>query len=132
MRLKCKLSLCPHKPVHAGTHIRTWSALWGHQYLVPFHCRTFHFLFSISLSSRAQKKHKNSNKRISYFFSLRCFLSAFLIFVRLFAFCAFARLRFCAFWCFLDIFGAFWGFMVGTKSFLKKNKINKIKSLKLF
>ena len=30
LRLKCKLSLCPHNPRHAGTHIHTWSGLWGH------------------------------------------------------------------------------------------------------
>ena len=38
---------------------------------------------------------------MSYFFPLRCFLSALLIFIRLFPFWVFAWLRFCAFWYFL-------------------------------
>ena len=35
------------------------------------------------------QKHKNVNKQISDYFPLRCFLGAFLIFISLFAFCAF-------------------------------------------
>ena len=77
----------------------------------------FYFLFSFL---PMHKKHKNANKQIytiftiytseltSYFFPLRCFLSRFLIFVCLFAFCAFALLRFC----FLVFFGAFQCFLV--------------------
>ena len=80
----------------------------------------FYFLFSFL---RMHKKHKNANKRISYFFPLRCFLSVFSIFVRLFAFCAFIWLHFCAFLCFLWFLVLF----VCAKSFRKK----KIKSLKL-
>ena len=114
MRLKGKLSLCPHKPVDGGTHIRwfmgtlvfirTRSGLWGHLYLV--HCRDFSLFFFLFSFLRVHKKHKNANKRISYFFPLRCFLSAFLIFVRLLAFCAFSWLRFCAFLCISVLFGA--------------------------
>ena len=74
----------------------------------------FYFLFSFL---RVHKKHKNANKRISYFFPLRCFLSAFFIFVRLFAFCTFARLCFCA----LVLLVLFVLFM-RAKSFCKKNK----------
>ena len=76
------------------------------------------------------KKHKNANKRISYFFPLRCFLSVFSIFVRLFAFCAFIWLHFCAFLCFFVLFCAFYGFwcfLCVQNLFVKK----KIKSLKL-
>ena len=78
----------------------------------------FIFLFLFSFL-RPYKKHKNANKRISYFFPLRCFLSTSFIFVRLFAFfyfclvaflCFFVRLvlfdAFCAFWCFLLLFCA--------------------------
>ena len=122
MRLKCKLSLCPHKLFHAGTQKRTWSGLLGHQYLVHFQCRTFHFLFSFL---RVHKKHKNANKLISFFFPLRCFLSAFFIFVRLFAFCAFVRLRFGVFWCFFGAFCAlcaFWCFLRVQNLFVKKKK----------
>ena len=47
------------------------------------HCRDFSFfLFSIFFL-RTHKKHKNVNKRISYYFPLRSFLSTFFIFVRL-------------------------------------------------
>ena len=101
-------------------------------------CTAFSFfLFSFL---RVPKKHKNANKRISYYFPLRCFLSAFLIFVWLFAFCAFAWLRFCAFCaflCFLILlvlfyaFGAFWWFLVRfvlVKSFCKKNKTKAFKT----
>ena len=118
MRLKCKLSLCPHNTVHTGTHIHTSSGLWGHQYLVHFHCRTFHFFYFLFSFLRVHKNHKNANKRISYFFPLKCFLSAFFIFVRLFAFCAFAWLRFCDFWCFSVLFVLFVLF-VHAKSFRK-------------
>ena len=64
------------------------------------------------------KKQKNANKRISYFFPLRCFLSAFLIFVCLFAFCAFAWLRVCVFSCFL----LFLCFLCVQNLFVKKNE----------
>ena len=97
--------------------IRTWSGLWGHKYLVPYIVENFlFFVFFFSIFFlRVLKKHKNANKRISYFFPLRLFLSAFLIFVHLFAFCAFALLylvffdAFCAFcpFCGLGAFGAF-------------------------
>ena len=94
----------------------------------------FYFLFSFL---RMHKKHKNANKRIytiftiytseltSYFFPLRCFLSTFLIFVCLFAFCAFAWLRFCVFLVFFGAFQCFLVLLVRTESFHKKE----IKSL---
>ena len=115
MRLKCKLSLCLHKPVHAGTHIRRWSGLWGHQYLVNFHWGTFLFFFL-----RAHKKHKNANRRISYNFQLRCFLSTFFIFVPLFAFLCFWLVAFLCFWCCLVLFGAFGAFSPVRNFFVKK------------
>ena len=83
------------------------------------------FIFALL---RSYKKHKNANKRISQYFPLRCFLGAFLIFFRLFVFCTFAWLRFCAFlcfWCFLVLFGAFWCFwcfLCVQNLFVKKNK----------
>ena len=126
MRLNCQTNLCPHKPVHASTHIRTWSGLWGHQYLVHFHCRIFHFFIFYFLFLRVNKKHRNANKWISYFFPLRCFLNAFFIFVCLFAFCAFAWLCFCAFSAFCT-FGAFLYFWCVQNVFVKKN-IKKFKT----
>ena len=89
------------------------------------HCRAFSFfLFSIFFSSRAQKKkHKSANKRTSYYFPPRCFLSAFFIFVCLFAFLCFCLV---AFLCFFVLFGAFrcfWYFLcflVRAKSFCEK------------
>ena len=85
----------------------------------------FYFLFSFL---RAHKKRKNANKEISYFSPLRCFLSAFLIFVCLFAFWDFAWLRFVLFggFCAFDAFCSFWCFwcllelLVRAKSFCKK------------
>ena len=50
----------------------------------------FYFLFSFLW---AHKKHKDTNKQISDFFLLRCFLSALFIFVCYLRFCAFAWLR---------------------------------------
>ena len=88
------------------------------------HCRDFSFfsvfcfLFSFL---RTHKKHKNANKRISYFFSLRCFLSAFFIFVRFFAICAFAWLCSCAF-CLFGVFRCFWCFSCVQNLFVKNNK----------
>ena len=78
--------------------------------LVHYIVETFYFLFSFL---RMHKKHKNANKRITYFFPIRCFLSAFFIFVCLFVFCTFVWLCFCAlcaFWGFLMLFGAFGAF----------------------
>ena len=77
------------------------------------HCRGFSFFIFYFLFFAWTKKHKNANKRMGYFFPLRCFLSAFFIFVRLFAFCAFAWLRFCVFLVFFGafcVFGAFCAF----------------------
>ena len=98
-------------------------------------CRDFSlFLFPFL---RVHKKRKNANKRIGYYFPLRCSLSAFLIFVCLFAFCAFAWLCFCdfctfcvfrCFWCFLGIFGAFGACEIF--SLKKKKKITKSKEFK--
>ena len=107
--------------------IRTWSGLWGHKYLVHHIVETFHFFFFLFYFLRVLKKHKNANKRISHFLPLRCFLSTFLIFVRLFAFCAFARLYFCVFWCFLCFLSflcswRFWCFWCVQNLFVKKNK----------
>ena len=88
------------------------------------HCRDFSFFYFLFSFLRVHKKHKNANKRISYFFPLRCFLSAFLIFVPLFAFCAFARLYFCVFWCFLCFLCSwrFWCFWCVQNLFVKKKK----------
>ena len=107
--------------------------LWGRFYFFEFSFSTslhrdfslfsiFFFLFSFF---RSCKKHKNTNKRLSYFFHLDVFkcISFLLAYLR---FCAFAWLHFCAslcvwcFWCFLC-------FLVRAKSFRKK----KIKSSKL-
>ena len=131
MSLKCKINLCPHKPVHAGAHIRTWSGFWGHQYLVHFQWRTFHFFifYFLFFACTKTQKRKEANKllfssqmffkRIFYFCSLisvlcfclvafLCFLVFFDAFGSLCAFCAF-----CALSCFLVFF-------VRTKSFRKK------------
>ena len=59
-------------------------------------------------AQEAHKKHKKSNKRISDFLPLRCFLSAFKT-----AFSVFVRL--CAFLCFLCVWNLF----------VKKKEINK-------
>ena len=92
--------------------------------------------FSFFFFLRSHKKHKNAKKLISYYFRLRCFLSAFLIFILLFAFCAFAWLRFSvfcafgAFWCFqcfLVLFGAFWCFFSAQNLSVKK-KLKKFKT----
>ena len=60
------------------------------------HCLVGTFLFFLFSFYRTHKKRKNTNKRISYFFPLTYLLGAFFIFVHLFAFRAFAWLRFCA------------------------------------
>ena len=78
----------------------------------------FFFLFSFL---RSYKKHKNANKRISYFFPLRCFLSAFFIFVRLFAFLCFCLVAFLCFFVRLVFFGAFCAFWCMQNLFVKKN-----------
>ena len=108
---------------------------FSHFLLVRYLVRTFLFFlifFFLFSFFGVHKKHKNPNKRISYFFPLRCFSSAFFIFVRLFAFCTFAWLRFCAFWCFLGFlvlfgvfgaFGAFWCFWCVRNLFVKKIKV---------
>ena len=62
---------------------------------------------------------------MSHFFPLRCFLSAFFIFGCLLAFCAFAWLCFCAFWCFLCflvLICAFWCLFVLSQKNNKKFK----------
>ena len=58
----------PHKQVNVFIGISTLTQLWGH----------LHFQYTSFL--RAHKKHKNANKRINDFFSLRCFLDALFIF----------------------------------------------------
>ena len=84
----------------------------------------FYFLFSFLC---VHKKHKNAIKRISYFFPLRCFLSAFFIFFTYLRFCVFAWLRFGAFWCFLCFwclfvfFVAFFVLFCACKIFSEKN-----------
>ena len=103
---------------YTHTHLK-W--FMGTLVFSTLHCRDFSFFYFLFSFLRAHKKHKNANKRISYFFPLRCFLSAFFIFVRLFAFCAFASLRFCAF-CTFGSFGAFWCFLVRAKSLCKKKE----------
>ena len=82
----------------------------------------FYFLFSFLC---LHKKHKNTNKRISYSPPLICFLSVFFIFVCLFAFLCFCFVAFLCFlcfwcfWCFLVLFGAFW---CVRNLFVKNNK----------
>ena len=94
----------------------------------------FSFFYFLFYFLRAHKKHKNANKRISDFIPLRCFLSAFFIFVRLFAFlcfclvaflCSLCSLCFLRFLCFC-CFWFFWCFWCVQNLFVKK-----IKSLKL-
>ena len=114
---------------YTHTHLK-W--FMGTLVFSTLHCRDFSFFFYFFFL-RTHKKHKNANKRISDFFPLRCFLSAFLIFFLLI--CVFVL--FATFWCFLVLFGAFgvsWCFFcaflcffVRVKSFRKKI----IKSLKL-
>ena len=84
--------MCPQTG-HAGRHIRTWSGM-GTLVFSALHCRHFSFFYFIFFTCT-----KNANKRISYFFLLRCFLRAFFIFFFLFSFCFFAWLCFC-FFCF--------------------------------
>ena len=81
----------------------------------------FFFLFSFLC------EHKNANKRISYFFPLRCFLGTFFVFVHSFVFWAFFFWWcFCAFGAFLFffmlllLFGAFWCFWYVQNLFIKK------------
>ena len=69
--------------------------------------RLFIFLFAIFFSLLVQKT-QNANKRIS--FSLRCFLSAFFIFVHLFAFLCFCLVAFLCFSCILLLFVLFGAF----------------------
>ena len=79
------------------------------QYISIVGLFNFYFLFSFL---RMHKKHKKANKRISYFFPLRCFLNTFFYFCSLI--CVFVFLLGCvivffgAFWCFL----CFWCFLV--------------------
>ena len=93
---------------YTHTHLKWFMGTLGFSKL---HCRDFLFFYFLISFLRVHKKHKNANKRINYFFPLGCFLSAFSIFVRLFAFCAFAWLRFCVFWWFF-IFWCFFCFLV--------------------
>ena len=95
---------------YTNTHLK-W--FMGTLVFSTLHCRDFsffYFLFFFFL-----RVHKKVNKRISIFFPLRCFLSAFLVVVRLFALCAFAWLRFCAFQRFFVLFCA-------CEIFSQKNK----------
>ena len=103
------------------SYLRKW--FMGTLVFSTLHCRDFSFfLFLIFFSSRAQKKYQNANKRISHYFPLRCFLSAFFVFV---AYLRFVLLLGCVF-VLLVLLVLFWGFFVRAKSFRKK-----IKSLKL-
>ena len=97
---------------YTHTHLK-W--FMGTLVFSTLHCRDFSFFYFLFSFLRAHKKHKNANKRISYFFPLRCFLSAFFIFVCLFAFlcfCLVALLCFLCFLCFSVLFGAFWYFLM--------------------
>ena len=76
---------------------------------VHLHCIVGTFRFFLFSFIRAHKKHKNANKRMSYFFPLRCFKHIF-YFCSLVAFRTFAWLRFCAFSAFGGAFGAFGAF----------------------
>ena len=107
---------------YTNTHLK-----WFKETLVfsTLHCRDFSFFYFLFSFLHVHKKGKNANKQISYFFTLRCFLSAFFNFVYVFVFflgCVFVRFvlfgAFCA-------FGAFYAY----KIFSQKKK--KIKSLKL-
>ena len=114
---------------YTHTHLK-W--FMGTSVFSTFPLQDFSFFYFLFYFFRVHKKHKNAKKRISYFFPLRCFLSAFFIFVRLFPFCAFAWLRFCVFWCFLMLLvlyvhfvlfvllAAFWCFLCVQNLFVKK------------
>ena len=113
---------CPCRYTH--THLKRFMRTLVFS---TFPLQDFSFFFFLFFFLRVHQKHNNANKRISYFFLLRYFLSAFFIFVRLFACCNFSWLRFCAFWCFCS-FGAFQCFLVlfvRVKSFRKKRKKSK-------
>ena len=73
-----------HKSINTFMQVSTFIPLWGPskklgdiwiQYITLFHFFNFYFFFL-----RSYKKHKNANKWISYFFPLRCFLSAIFYF----------------------------------------------------
>ena len=97
MRLKGKLSLCRHKPVHAThKHLKWFMGTSVFSTFPMYEFSFFYFLF-------CTKKHKSANKQISYFFPLKCFFSTFFIFVCLLVFFVFASLCFCSFWCFLCV-----------------------------
>ena len=100
---------------YTHTHLK-----WFLETLVfsTLHCRDFSFFYFLFSFLHVHKKGKNANKQISYFFTLRCFLSAFFIFVYVFVFllgCVFVR---------FVLFVLLVPFM-RTKSFRKKKKINK-------
>ena len=107
------------KSVKVGMYELTFAYLVSPVHL---HCLVesffFFLLFSIFFSSRTQK-HKNANKRISYFFLLRCFLSAFIIFVYLFAFLCFCLVAFLCFLVLFVILVLFGAFLCVRKYFLK-------------
>ena len=100
---------------YTHTHLK-W--FLGTSVYSTFPLQDFSFFIFYFFFLCVHKKHKNSNKRISYFFPLRCFLSAFLIFARLFAFLYFL-VFFGDFWSFLLIFGALW---CVQNPFVKKSK----------
>ena len=91
-----------------------------------FQLQDFSFFSFLFYFLRVHKQHKNANKQISYFFPLRCLLSAFFIFLRLFTFCAFTWSRFCVLWYFLVLFVLFcvlcalWCFLCVRNIFIKK------------
>ena len=95
---------------YTHTHLK-W--FMGTLVFSTLHCKDFSFFYFLFSFLRVHKKPKNTNKRIRYFFPLRCFLRAFFIFVCLFTFlyfCLVAFLYFLCFWCFLVLFGTFWCF----------------------
>ena len=93
---------------YTHTHLK-W--FMGTLVFSALHCRDFSFFYFLLffVFFCGHKKHKNANQRISYFFPLRCFLSAFLIFVPLFPLFCFCLIAFLCFLCFcvFCVFGAF-------------------------
>ena len=113
MWLKCKLNLCPHKPVHTGTHMHLkW--FMGTLVFSTLHCRDF--LFSIFFLC-VHKKHKNANKPIMQITQITFFLLD--VFKHILNFCSLiCILCFClvVFLCFLS-FLVLLVLFVHTKSF---------------
>ena len=94
------------------------------------HCRDSSIFHLVTFICVHTKKRKSANKRIRYFFLLRCFLSAFFILVWLFAFSCVCLVTFFCFLCFLCFFafGAFWCFWCMRNLFVKKNNNKEFKN----